>query len=64
MLAGGAAKVAGLEAAFQERTGLAVETLNPLRAMLPTTKFDPEYLEDVAPSLGVGVGLALRRLEN
>ncbi len=64
MLAGGAAKVAGLEAAFHERTGLKVETLNPLRAMLPTTRFDPEYVEEVAPSLGVGVGLALRRLDN
>ena len=31
--------------------------------MMPTTKFDPDYLDDVAPTLGVGVGLAMRRVE-
>jgi type IV pilus assembly protein PilM len=60
-LSGGAAKVSGFEAAFHERTGLPVETLNPLSRMLPSNKFDQHYLDEVAPSLGVSVGLALRQ---
>jgi type IV pilus assembly protein PilM len=61
VLAGGSSRVPGLEATFRERTGLEVETLNPLQKMLPSSRFDPEYLAQVGPSLGVGVGLALRR---
>ena len=55
--------MAGLEAAFRERTGLEVQLLDPLAKMLPTTRFDPELLEQVGPSLGVGIGLALRRVD-
>jgi type IV pilus assembly protein PilM len=62
-LTGGASRVSGLSAAFAERTGLAVETLNPLARMLPSSKYDQDYLDDVAPGLAVGVGLALRRVE-
>jgi len=62
VLSGGSANVAGFRAAFQERTGHHVEIMNPLARMLPSSKFEPDYLEEVAPSLGVGVGLALRRL--
>jgi Tfp pilus assembly PilM family ATPase len=29
--------------------------------MLPSNKFDQHYLDEVAPSLGVSVGLALRQ---
>jgi type IV pilus assembly protein PilM len=62
-LAGGSAKVAGFEAAFQERTGHDVEILNPLARMVPSSKFEPEFLDEMAPALGVGVGLALRRVD-
>ena len=62
-LAGGSAKVAGFKAAFQERTGHDVEVLNPLARMLPSSKFEAEFLDEIAPALGVGVGLALRRVE-
>jgi type IV pilus assembly protein PilM len=60
-LAGGAARVSGLPAAFQERTGLNVELLNPLTRMIPSSKFEQEYLDEIAPGLSVGVGLAMRR---
>jgi type IV pilus assembly protein PilM len=63
-LAGGSAKVAGFEAAFRERTGHDVEILNPLTRMVPSSKFEPEFLDEMAPSLGVSVGLALRRVDN
>jgi len=63
-LAGGSAKVAGFKEAFQERTGHNVEILNPLNRMVPSSKFEPEFLDEMAPALGVGVGLALRRVDN
>jgi type IV pilus assembly protein PilM len=63
LLSGGSAKVSGLQAAFQERTGHRVQVLNPLNRMVPSSKFEPDYLEEIAPALGVGVGLALRRME-
>jgi Tfp pilus assembly PilM family ATPase len=63
MLSGGGANVAGFQMAFQERTGLAVEIFNPLARMVPSSKFDPDYLDELAPSLGVSVGLALRQVE-
>ena len=62
-LSGGSAKVSGLEAAFHERTGLDVETLNPLSRMLPSDRFDQEYLDDMSAALSVGVGLALREAD-
>jgi type IV pilus assembly protein PilM len=64
MLSGGGANVGGFPKAFHERTGLAVEILNPLKQMVPTSRFEPEFLEQMGPALGVGVGLALRRLED
>jgi type IV pilus assembly protein PilM len=62
LISGGSAKVAGLRHAFQERTGHRIETLNPLARMVPTSRFDPDDLQDLAPALGVAVGLALRRM--
>ncbi|RIL05850.1 MAG: pilus assembly protein PilM [Proteobacteria bacterium] len=62
-LSGGSSRVAGLEAAFRERTGLEVQLMNPLSKMMPSTRFDPELLDQVGPSLGVCVGLALRRVD-
>ena len=62
-LSGGSAKVSGFAKAFHDRTGLPVEVLNPLARMIPTNKFEPAFLDDLAPALGVGVGLALREAE-
>jgi len=31
--------------------------------MRPSSKFEPEVLDELAPSLSVGVGLALRKVE-
>ncbi len=62
LVSGGSARVAGLRRAFQERTGYPIEVLNPLARMVPTSRFDPDDLQDLAPSLGVAIGLALRRV--
>jgi type IV pilus assembly protein PilM len=64
VLSGGGANVAGFEKAFHERTGLPVEIMNPFSRMVPSSKFEPEFLEEMAPALGVGVGLALRRVSS
>ena len=62
-LCGGGAKVAGFLNTFQERTGFEIEILNPLSRMLPSKGFDPVYLDEVGSSLGVGIGLATRRID-
>ena len=62
-LAGGASKVSGFAKAFHDRTGLPVAMMNPLTRMVPSNKFEADYLDDLAPALGVAVGLALREAE-
>jgi len=64
VLSGGSAQVPGLDKAFHERTGLPVSIMNPLARMRPNKRFDPERLEELGPRLGVGIGLALRRLDD
>jgi type IV pilus assembly protein PilM len=59
-LAGGSSKVAGFDRRFEEKTGLAVERLNPLARMLPSSIYESEFVSDMAPFLGVGIGLAMR----
>lgn len=61
MLCGGGAQVAGLARSFKEKSGFAVEMLDPLARALPTRSYSSEFLEEMAPSLGVGIGLAARR---
>ncbi len=63
LLSGGGSKIVGFDAAFAERTGLEVETLNPISRMLPSSGFDAETLADLSASLGVGIGLATRRVD-
>lgn len=63
MLSGGGATISGFGDAFRERTGIEVEFMNPLSRMLPSKHFDPDYLAEIAPSLSVGIGLAMRRVE-
>jgi type IV pilus assembly protein PilM len=61
VLAGGGSKVSGLDAALQGKTSVPVERLNPIARVVPSTKLDTALLEEMAPELGVGLGLALRR---
>jgi type IV pilus assembly protein PilM len=64
VLCGGGAGVAGLQAGFQQRSGAKVEIMDPLARMIPNSRFEANYLDEVAPALGVGVGLALRRMDS
>ncbi len=64
LLSGGGARVSGLDAAFQGKTNLPVEMFNPIARVVPSSSCDQAYLDDVAPSLGVSVGLAMRRMDD
>ena len=63
LLSGGGACIPGLDASFADRSGLDVEIMNPLARMLPSKGFDPDYLANVGTSLGVGIGLASRKVD-
>jgi type IV pilus assembly protein PilM len=63
MITGGGSRVSGFESAFHAKTNLPVSRLNPLERMIPSGRFDADLLEEWGPSLAVGVGLAMRRVE-
>lgn len=62
ILSGGCARLPGLVAYLSENLEVPFEVANPLRKIkADPKKFDPEYLEVIAPQLSVSVGLALRQ---
>jgi type IV pilus assembly protein PilM len=62
-LAGGAAKVQGLRDLLSERFEAGVEMLNPFNSVTYNPRdFDPDFINDVAPSVVIAVGLAARRV--
>ncbi|HEB89481.1 MAG TPA: type IV pilus assembly protein PilM [Deltaproteobacteria bacterium] len=63
LLSGGGSRIAGFAGAFNERTGLETELMDPLARMLPSKGFEAEYLESMGPLLAVGIGLATRRID-
>ena len=63
ILSGGASRSTGMMEAFHEKTNLPVEMLNPFARMIPNSKFEDTYLDQMGPQLGVSVGLALRSTE-
>jgi type IV pilus assembly protein PilM len=63
LLSGGGACIPGLDASLAERSGFEVAIMNPLARMLPSKGFDPDYLDRVGTSLGVGIGLATRKVD-
>jgi len=64
-LSGGTSRVPGIKDLIADRVGVPVELLDPFREiMYNEAKFDPEYIKEISPVAVVGVGLALRRLED
>jgi len=62
ILSGGCARLPGLVEYLTENLEVPFEVANPLRSIkADPKKFDPEYLEVIAPQLAVSVGLALRQ---
>lgn len=61
-LCGGGSKVESVIRSVEQRLGIQVEMVNPLETIgFSKKKFDPSEIEDVAPMLGIGVGLAIRK---
>lgn len=62
-MCGGCSKMAGLKETVAAKLGMDVESLNPFERIKYGEKdFDPEYLQEIAPLMAVGVGLAIRRV--
>ncbi|GBE15288.1 cell division protein FtsA [bacterium BMS3Abin14] len=61
-LCGGGAKVPDIAQSIEQRIGVQVEMINPVESItFPKKKFDPAYIEEVGPMLGIGLGLAIRK---
>jgi type IV pilus assembly protein PilM len=61
-LSGGTSKIAGLRELLGERLDLAVEFLNPFNNITYNPRdFDPDYINEIAPSAAIAVGLAARK---
>ena len=62
LLAGGSAKIPALFKAIEQRAGVPVEVLNPFKGIeIDERRFDPNYINEVAPMSAVVLGLGLRR---
>jgi len=62
VLGGGSSKVPYIKERLVERIGASVEIVNPFKNIIHDPRdFDPEYILDIAPKMGVVIGLALRR---
>ncbi len=62
MLCGGSSKVPNIKEVLEEITEINVEMLDPFQnIIISDMEFDPDYLDDIAPKMGVVVGLASRR---
>lgn len=62
-IAGGASKTSGLRGLLSDRLETSVEVLNPFNNITYSPKdFDPALLSDLAPSVAIAVGLALRQV--
>jgi type IV pilus assembly protein PilM len=61
LISGGGSKLSGLAQDLSRRLELPVEVLNPFRNInVDSSKFDPQYLNEIMPEMAVAVGLAMR----
>jgi type IV pilus assembly protein PilM len=64
-LSGGGAQAKGFQEVLANKTNLPIEHINPFQAIqYDENAFDPDYLKELSPLSAVGVGLALRSLED
>ena len=63
ILSGGSSKVPNTKETLQDITDTTVEIANPFNNInVSDSEFDPSYIADIAPKMGVVIGLASRRL--
>ena len=63
-VSGGCARVEGFLDLLQGRLGLPVEMLDPFKNIAFGKGVDLSQLDEIAPSMAVAVGLALRSFDN
>ena len=64
-LSGGCAKLEGLSDFLAKRLEIEVEIINPFKNIfIDESHFDLDYINFIAPMMSVGVGLALRRIND
>jgi len=63
VLAGGGSGVLNLDAILRDKFGIPVTILDPFRRVtVDESQFNPEELAEIAPSMAIAVGLAIRKL--
>jgi type IV pilus assembly protein PilM len=63
VLAGGGCGVLNLDAILRDKFGIPVSIMDPFRKIaVDESEFNPEELAEIAPSVAVAVGLAIRKL--
>jgi type IV pilus assembly protein PilM len=63
VLAGGGSGVLNLDAILRDKFGIPVTILDPFRRVtIDESEFNPEELAEIAPSMAIAVGLAIRKL--
>jgi type IV pilus assembly protein PilM len=65
ILSGGGAHVGALRDMLSVETEASVETINPFgNLIISNSKFEPAFLEKIAPQAAIALGLALRRVDD
>lgn len=63
ILSGGCCEISGFKVLIEKTFGVPVEFSNPFKSVVfDESRFDPEYLDFIAPRMAVAVGLAARGL--
>jgi type IV pilus assembly protein PilM len=63
-VAGGTARIEGLADQLKEEFNIPVDLIDPFRNIeIDSRKFDTSYIREIAPRMGVAVGLALRSFD-
>ena len=65
ILSGGGAHVAALREMLSAETEASIETINPFGNLaINNNRFEPAFLEKIAPQAAIALGLALRRVDD
>jgi type IV pilus assembly protein PilM len=63
VLSGGGSGVMNLESILRDKFGIPVEIMNPFKNIsYNESEFNPEWIAEIAPSMAIAVGLAIRKL--
>jgi type IV pilus assembly protein PilM len=64
LVSGGTARIEGLVDQLKDEFNIPVDIVNPFqKVIVDPSKFEPDYVKEVAPRMSVAVGLALRSFD-